>query len=522
MGGKPWQSKGCPDCRRRKIKCDEQRPECGNCIKRGLKCQGWDRYRHFIGAPSAYEAKVQQATSSSASTVDSAALARSQYPILPVTVHSAETMRLQIFASFYQRYFFSESFHSTTSSDSFVMSRIAGLAQKSQMVDRAMSAISCLFLGKMNRDATVLNHGIYLYNSAMRQISSMIQRGIYSDELLYITIICVEINALYAPNGLNPLGTHIAGLSTLLRLYKEKSKGDPIVDTIYNSNQKLYLALTSTGMNLSKAEHDYLMEPTNGDALLEILQTIASIGSLKSAIETKHNDPVACQNILQKCYETQERLMGLQKDGHLGKEPSLWQCKKFEVPSPEGIFGAPYQFTSLRNAILYTLFWANMVILLPILHNARSLVRSHSSTSVEDHGPQFEDMEYVLRGAYADKIPRAMPYCFQKGMKASFSKIIFFPINMASVHFIDTKNREKLNYCHDILRHVEAIGLQMASYIREVTTHRWERRWGDAADQFDCISLRQTDRTFCNTHPGSLSKALTKALSEEPEYQSDV
>ncbi|KAJ5702474.1 hypothetical protein N7488_010022 [Penicillium malachiteum] len=276
-------------------------------------------------------------------------------------------------------------------------------------------------------------------------------------------------------------------------------------------------------MNLTKAEHDYLMEPTHGDPLLEILQTIANIGVLKTALETKHKDPVACQNILQKRYETQERLMGLQKDGHLGKEPSIWQCKKFDVPSPEWTFGAPYQFTSLRNAILYTMFWANMVIILPILHHARSLVRLHSSpSSVENPGSQFEDMEYVLRGAYADQVPRAMPYCFQKGMKASFSKIIFFPINMASVHFIDTKNRDKLDYCHDILRHVEALGLQMAFHIREVTTHRWERRWGEAADQFDCISLRQTDRTFCNTHPGSLSKALSKALSEEPEYQSEV
>ncbi|KAJ5737517.1 uncharacterized protein N7483_002642 [Penicillium malachiteum] len=276
-------------------------------------------------------------------------------------------------------------------------------------------------------------------------------------------------------------------------------------------------------MHLSKAEHDYLMEPTNGDPLLEMVQAIASTGSLKTAIETKHNDPVACRNILQKCYETQEKLMRLQKDGHLGKEPSLWQCKNFEVPSPEGTFGAPYEFTSLRNALLYNLFWANMVILLPVLHHARSLVRLHSNlSSVEDTGTKFEDMEYVLRGAYADKIPRTLPYCFQKGMKASFSKIIFFPINMASIHFIDIKNRDKLNYCHDILRHIETIGLQMASSIREVTSYRWERRWGEAADQFDCISLRQTDRIGCNMHPGSLSKDLSKALSEEPQYQSDV
>ncbi|RDW68887.1 Zn(II)2Cys6 transcription factor [Aspergillus mulundensis] len=31
--------KGCPECRSRKIKCDEQRPECGQCLKAGRVCR---------------------------------------------------------------------------------------------------------------------------------------------------------------------------------------------------------------------------------------------------------------------------------------------------------------------------------------------------------------------------------------------------------------------------------------------------------------------------------------------------
>ncbi|KAL4905545.1 hypothetical protein BDW74DRAFT_177915 [Aspergillus multicolor] len=31
--------KGCPECRSRKIKCDEQRPECGQCLKTGRTCR---------------------------------------------------------------------------------------------------------------------------------------------------------------------------------------------------------------------------------------------------------------------------------------------------------------------------------------------------------------------------------------------------------------------------------------------------------------------------------------------------
>lgn len=37
--GKP--SLGCELCRRRKIRCDQTRPACGQCIKHGVDCPGY-------------------------------------------------------------------------------------------------------------------------------------------------------------------------------------------------------------------------------------------------------------------------------------------------------------------------------------------------------------------------------------------------------------------------------------------------------------------------------------------------
>lgn len=36
-------SRGCTTCRRRRVKCDEAKPECQRCIKLGTKCEGYDR-----------------------------------------------------------------------------------------------------------------------------------------------------------------------------------------------------------------------------------------------------------------------------------------------------------------------------------------------------------------------------------------------------------------------------------------------------------------------------------------------
>ncbi|KIW31513.1 uncharacterized protein PV07_03158 [Cladophialophora immunda] len=41
-------SKGCYKCRQRRVKCDEQQPQCGNCIKRKQQCPGYrDRFDAF-------------------------------------------------------------------------------------------------------------------------------------------------------------------------------------------------------------------------------------------------------------------------------------------------------------------------------------------------------------------------------------------------------------------------------------------------------------------------------------------
>ncbi|KAJ5088450.1 hypothetical protein N7456_012066 [Penicillium angulare] len=505
MGGMPWSSKGCVDCRRRKIKCDEQRPECARCLKSGIKCQGWEEHRNFVGAASMSEARKQKKPSTKTNAM---AKIPPLTPLVPVSVAPAQAMRIQIFGSFNQRFFTSQTSPLVTF-DTFLINSIGNLPRKSLMTEKAVSAISCLFLGKTNSDPAVFNHGLFLYNSAIRQMSNMINRGIYSNELVYAALIFVEINTLYTPNGLNPLGTHIAGLTSLLKYYQSKGQYDPIVDKIHRRHHKLLLAITSTGMNLSQSERDYLMEPTNGDPLLEIIQITSEIGLLKTAIDDDQTDQTACQDILEQCYKVQTRLMRLQEDGHLGKEPSRWQPDYTNFPSPESLFGFAYQFSSLDNALLYTFFWAHMVILQPIIHRARSLVRSHEGTSPKNPTSRFEDPEFVLREAYASKIPRAMPYCFQQSMKLSCGKIVYFPLNMASVHFVDIGDREKLDYFHKVLRHIEALGLESASYIRGLTTHRWERRW-DAEDPLDCISLRVTDRPLCNTHPALLADSLLK------------
>ncbi|KFY46073.1 hypothetical protein V495_02661 [Pseudogymnoascus sp. VKM F-4514 (FW-929)] len=47
MVGVAGKSQGCNTCRKRKVKCDQGRPSCGQCTKSKRQCTGYQRNRHF-------------------------------------------------------------------------------------------------------------------------------------------------------------------------------------------------------------------------------------------------------------------------------------------------------------------------------------------------------------------------------------------------------------------------------------------------------------------------------------------
>ncbi|OGM48736.1 hypothetical protein ABOM_002019 [Aspergillus bombycis] len=63
-------SKGCHACRRRKKRCDEQRPSCGQCLSRNTSCPGYSREMKFINVSYQRKGRSSQAVSESSSTTE--------------------------------------------------------------------------------------------------------------------------------------------------------------------------------------------------------------------------------------------------------------------------------------------------------------------------------------------------------------------------------------------------------------------------------------------------------------------
>lgn len=72
-------------------------------------------------------------------------------------------------------------------------SSIFALPQKSQMLETAFSALSCVFLGKAHSNQQILQHGLQLYNHAIRTMSREMNRKDYSADIVYTCVLFQQI-----------------------------------------------------------------------------------------------------------------------------------------------------------------------------------------------------------------------------------------------------------------------------------------------------------------------------------------
>lgn len=57
------------------------------------------------------------------------------------------------------------------------------------LLDKSMSALTCVGLGQITQDQQLIYYGTHLYNAAITHMSTMIQRNAPNEELLYATVI---------------------------------------------------------------------------------------------------------------------------------------------------------------------------------------------------------------------------------------------------------------------------------------------------------------------------------------------
>lgn len=116
---------------------------------------------------------------------------------MPQFVASGPAMRSQMFSEFASIYF-PQSIDTSYNLDvwHYLISSFSALPKKTQMLDKAIAALCCFYLGKLRNDKRLFHHGIQLYNSAIRHLSTMMSQNNYCDDIVYTTIVFQEIEVL--------------------------------------------------------------------------------------------------------------------------------------------------------------------------------------------------------------------------------------------------------------------------------------------------------------------------------------
>lgn len=165
-----------------KIQCDQQKPQCAICLMRSTQCPGYDRDSGVF-----IHHKRNNCDRNCDRNLNPQNLQVQTRPLgRPAT-------RDQIFACYYTIYFPSSQCVSKVNPWQFLITSFQSLSQKSQMLDRAVFAISSLYIGKMKDDFRLFNYGQLMYNEAIQLLRNKICRGSYDKEIVYTTLIFQEI-----------------------------------------------------------------------------------------------------------------------------------------------------------------------------------------------------------------------------------------------------------------------------------------------------------------------------------------
>ncbi|KAJ5657893.1 uncharacterized protein N7484_001542 [Penicillium longicatenatum] len=475
MGGKPWQSTGCENCKKRKVKvgvypldyvismlmttqCDKQEPECERCMKRGIQCPGYDQYRIFLHNTSTTqpEEKKNKKPTSSKQTFATQARTQTQPGYLtrarpvtiqqPTTVHNGPSKREQLFSVYVNTYFPGNVSGSTALDPWYsLLSGVSALPNKPIMLEKAVAAKACIFLGRANHDDSMFYHGLQLYNSAIHHMSLHLRRkrNIYTDELVYTIAVFHQL----VLQSLSPL--------------QAKEAIDPVAHEFHSSLMSI--------------------EDKSVDEMLQLMSEISPLITALTMVDGSDHD--ACKIFLYDCIMHRQKLFDWYESSInlLGGRPSICETIITKLPPSTHLFGTPYIFHSLDNARVHTIYWAALSILQTLMGQAESYLNCLSPVEAATNE------ETLLAEFYADEISRSLPYCLADNMKSWGGHAAIFPLSQSCKFYMEFKRRDKYIFSQQAMQLLGDLGSDFAKRVSEMLWYGWSLI--ESADQRTTASL---------------------------------
>jgi hypothetical protein len=183
MVGVP-RSSGCERCRKRRVKCDEARPSCGNCVRYGASCPGYQRGLKFVTEKHHIRSRDGKATqrdgttgsggSDSSRTPSSTSSGRSPptQPMVNMLVAAPAPNRGQFIGTILEQY--RPTMAGNEMSNLFSWFDLRQIGQKA-LLDGAMCSLSMHMFGKEVHDPHVVAKSRTLYGQCLGELQSALR-----------------------------------------------------------------------------------------------------------------------------------------------------------------------------------------------------------------------------------------------------------------------------------------------------------------------------------------------------------
>lgn len=178
-------------------------------------------------------------------------------------VDSGPAAREQLFAAYVTSYFPIDVTGATQLDPWFdLVEGTATLPSRPMMLEKAVAAKSCLFLGKINNDERMFCHGLQLFNNAIQHMSRQLskKKNVYSDELVFTVVyfqklvvsllslkfeiiwpLTWKLKSCYCPHGLDVWMSQMEVTNGILKQCARRASNNPMIQSIYLAFQRVRL-----------------------------------------------------------------------------------------------------------------------------------------------------------------------------------------------------------------------------------------------------------------------------------------
>ncbi|KNG87940.1 hypothetical protein ANOM_004345 [Aspergillus nomiae NRRL 13137] len=504
MGGIPFQSTGCNTCRRRKVKCDEAKPECFRCVKNGHFCAGYGRPRVFIHKSSnAMKDGAQKFTRRPKALLDGPRTHQVDQagPGIPQLNTNVE-VRSQLFQSFIDRYL-PQSQYICDRTGKNILQTLPDLSGSSLLLDKAVVALSTAFLAKQNQDRHLLQSSTEIYGDAIRMLHGKISSGrTLGNDILYTTII-FQIYELIncSPPGFGAWIAHVQGSSAIINHCS--GPGDETAASRLFRRQLKFVTLCDA-IGKRKAPDLYnpwqdssLQDTDSPEPIDELIDRLADCSVLMEQVDSlllegaEGHDQIqnTGRELLFSCFSLEETLHRIccmtQKE--LGKpsvSPAHMTCRKdFRSSLFTELLPVPFHFPSLTCAEAHLIYWTALVLLYPLIDQLLEVLELSAdhvslancySTFGEDANSRVTPNSEItadfttLAEHYADQVCRSVIYCLQPDLKTLGAQLLLAPLSQSAQFYSVHEFAEKYRWCQGVFVLLPQLGLGIGYFLKDM------------------------------------------------------